>query len=265
MSKTDFTLCLTGTILAVICSLALWRLSFFLSTLAYLALLPLGVMVAIGAYRNSVDRRRALLSVTLKSTSPFQRFARGRLFSALTATSLALFCIATLGYKSLFAGIAELLAAMAIAGVSAASYALCLRWFALDVAEASLSWFSAKLAFFITCAVSFLPYIWIEIKFVTRLGAIDVGFNEAIAESLARLPIRSSLLDEIFSIIIFWDTVRLWVVAKFDSTAIWIIYGAYAALVCAVIATTAISIATLYYSHIAPSRKSPLNQAGETE
>lgn len=265
MSKTDFTLCLTGTILAVICSLTLWRLAFFLSSLAYLALLPLGLMVAIGAYRNAVDRRRALLSVTLKSTSPIQRFARGRLFSAFTATSVALFCIATLGYKALFAGLAELLAAIVIAGVSAASYSLGLRWFARHVTEASLSWFSAIFAFSVTCVVSIFPYIWIEMAFVMRLGAIDAGFNEAIGASLERLPARNSLLDEIISIIIFLDTVRLWVVARFDSAAIWIIYGIYAALVCAVIASTAISIATLYHSHIVPLHKRPVDQAGEPE
>jgi len=265
MTKFDFTLCLLGTVLAVICSLALLRLAFLSTDLAYLALLPLGLMVAIGAYKNAIDRRRALLSATLQSTSPLQPIARGRLFTAFTATSVAVFCIAALGYKSLFAGLEELVAAIAIIGISVASYALGLRWFARDVVETSLSWFSAKFAFLVTCVVSIFPYIWIEMAFVTRLGAIDADFNEAIGVSLARLPARNSLLDEIVSIIIFLDTVRLWVVARFDSAAIWIIYGIYAALICTVIATTAISIATLYHSHIVPTRKRPLDQAGEPE
>ncbi|MCC5957231.1 MAG: hypothetical protein JJU07_14120 [Natronohydrobacter sp.] len=265
MTKSDLKLCILGTVLAVICSLVLWRLAFFSTDLACLALLPLAVMVAIGAYRNAIDRRRALLSVTLKSTSLLRPFTRGRLFSAFTATSVAVFCITTLGYKSLFAGLEELLAAIAITIISAATYGLGLRWFARDVAETSLSWFSAKFAFFVTCIVSILPYIWIEIAFVTRLGGIDADFNEAISESLARLPARDSLLDEFVSIIIFLDAVRLWVVAKLDNAAIWIVYGMYAALVCAVIATTAISVATLYYSHVAFPRKSNSDPDGEAE
>lgn len=265
MTKYDFMLCLLGTVLAVICSLTLWRLAFFSTDLAYLALLPLWLMIAIGTYRNAVDRRRALLSVTLKSSSSLHRFARGRVFSAFTATSVAIFCIATLGYKSLFAGLAEVLAVITITSVSATCYVLGLRWFARDVTAPSLSWFSAKFAFFMTCAVSFFPYILIEIVFVTRLGAIDADFSEAISESLVRLPARNSMLDEVVSIIIFSDTFRLWLIAKFDNAAIWVIYGIYAALVCAVIATTAISIATLYHSHIAPSRIRPVDQAGEPE
>ncbi|MGY6411305.1 MAG: hypothetical protein ACXIUV_09815 [Alkalilacustris sp.] len=262
MKNSDFTLCLLGTVLAVILSLALWRLAFFSTDLAYLALLPLGVMVAFGAYRNAIDRRRALLSVTLKSTSPLQPFARGRLFSAFTATSVAVFCIATLGYKSLFAGLEELLAAVAISGLSVASYALGLRWFARDVAEASLSWFSAKFAFFVTCIFSIFPYTWIEIAFVTRLGAIDGGFDEAMSESLARLPARNGLQDEIVSAIIFLDTVRLWIVGKFDIAIIWIAYGVHGALICAIVATTSISVATLYHAHIAPLQDRPPDQTG---
>jgi hypothetical protein len=265
MTKSDFTLCILGTVLAVICSLVLWRIAFFSTDLAYLALLPLGVMVAIGAYKNAIERRRALLSVTLKSTSSLQPFARGRLLTAFTATSVAVFCIATLGYKSLFAGPEELLAAIAIAGISVASYFLCLRWLARDVAETSLSWFSAKLAFFVTCIISIFPYVWIEIAFVTRLGAIDGGFDEAMSESLARLPARNSLQDEIVSVIIFLDTVRLWIVGKFDIAIIWIFYGMYGALICAIIATTSISVATFYHSYIAPLQDSPSDHTGDLE
>lgn len=265
MTKYDSMLCVLGAVLAVFCSLTLWRLAFFSTDLAYLALLPLLLMIAIGTYRNAVNRRRALLSVTLKSSSSLQRFARGRVFSAVTATSVAIFCTATLGYKSLFAGLAEVLAVIIITSASASCYVLGLRWFERDITAPSLSWFSAKFAFFMTCAASFIPYILIEIVFVTRSGAIDADFSEAISESLARLPTRNSMLDEVVSIITFLDTVRLWLIAMFDNAAIWIIYGIYAALVCAVIATTAISIATLYHSHIAPSRLRPVDHAGEPE
>lgn len=232
-------------------SIALWRISYHLSSWSALSLIPIFLFVFFGTFRNALDRRRSLILSTVRTDSSLLGLLTGRLISALAAILISTLSLSTIAVHTLLATPIQIVALLAIVALSTLAYSSLVVICKTHIRPLALSWFSAATAVFLVFTLLVAPYAFFEWSVVERPGFIRLGFDEAMSEALGQLPRRDDILNRVVSAFQLVDSTKLWLASRFTGTMVpGALFAVHSALICIVVSTSSVGAATFYRHHI---------------
>ena len=232
-------------------TLSMWRLCYPHSYWAIVAIIPLWTIVFAGTYQNSLEKHRALMLATLRTTSKPMLLFNGRVTSALSAFFISSASVSVVVLSSQFSTVTQLLAILFLTAASVLMHSASRKLLHLSVQPLALSWVSASAAIILTTSVFIIPFAVFEWTLVERPGYIRLSFDEAMSASLAQLPRRNDALNEAVSIFQVIAATKLWLASRFTGTAIpGVLYAVQSALICTAITASAVGASSLYQRHM---------------
>ncbi|MGF6861165.1 hypothetical protein ABIE69_001736 [Rhodobacteraceae bacterium MBR-64] len=237
--------------LLFVLSLLLWRGIYFEFYWAAAVLIPLWIFVFAGIFRNILDRRRSILLSTLREHTLLMRILSGWVVPALSSVLVSTLSVSTIAFYALFASAAQMLFLTILAAASALIYWGLLRTFRRQVNPLALSWLSASATIIVVTALFSVPYAYLEYSVLERPGYILMDFDAAMSAALAQVPRRNDFVNEVISALVLLDSAKLWLATSFTETLVpGVLFAAHSALICLVIATNSVGLASFYHRHI---------------
>lgn len=232
-------------------SIAVWQISYPLSHWSAISLIPLVIFVFFGTYRNVLDRRRSLILATLRKDSSFLGLLTGGLIPALAAIIISTLSVSMIAADTLLATPMQIVVLLAIVAISALTYSCLVSMCRPQIRPLALSWFSAATAVFLVSTVFIVPYAIFEWSVVERPGFIRLGFDDAMSAALAQLPQRDDFLNQSVLALQLIDSTKLWLASRFTGTiAPGVLFAAHSTLICIVVSTSSVGVASFYKHHI---------------
>lgn len=237
--------------LALALPLYLWQVLYPISEWAALALLPPALMIYAGSVQLSLNRRQAELSATLLPGSGLHRWLRGRITALLSASLITAISVPLLAAKTLTAGLTELLILILLCFTTFLMFEYLHRTLARHAHPQFLPAFSANLSALITGTGFFPVYAWVSWSLTPIPGHFrSNSFTDAMLLELTTLPERSGWVTELLGLILTLDNARLWLLVNLgNNTLLLLVYIAYSATICFVLARGVVAIAAFYRFH----------------
>jgi hypothetical protein len=235
-----------------VASLFLWRVAFFSSDWAVLALIPLAFVMIVGFWPLMLDPWRARLNLYLRAGSPLRKILTGRIRAICLSSIFTFVAVILMAWQALSASIFEaaimLTAFFLAACIFSVAQHLLLRHFhqpfARSFASLLATWIVA-LPFTVVIAVS--TWSWAVIP-----GAIlDASLQDALQIGLDELPARGGMIAGILSVPYGYESAKLWVVVQLrDYPIVGALFSFDAALFSFVLCRSAVVITQCIEIHI---------------
>lgn len=196
-------------------SLSIWRLAYEYSDFAIFGLVPLTIVLLVGAWPLNIAPWRARLGLALRQDSPLTNWLTGRIRAACLSTTLTFVTVCLLAWQSLQASAFGFLTMGAVFFASGCLFLIIeqrsLRHFhqpfARTVSASMATWLAAVPTF-----VIFAAYILDEAK---QPGAIlQASLQEAVQIGLESLPERGGWIATILTLPYGYEAAKLWGVVQ---------------------------------------------------
>lgn len=221
-----------GTLAGIVVTTLMWRLAYPLGSVSIVFLLPLVALTVFGSYKTLLLWRQATLGVLLTESTPFRKILTGKTISMVHALIVGVGAMFLVAYKGVVADGWEIV--LAISAILATGYAFpkMIQRLEPHVNHSYLLTAASQATTAILGSAFFLIYLF-SLWALGDPQEVPIGssIQEAILNSMNKLPQGQGLVAEFVEISNAIDIIKLWVIENFKSSPFVLVLGlVYSAL-----------------------------------